>query len=225
MIKRKRTATRFRLPYTKDQVYTMLYAACKAEVMARMRRFVDSAEYKKHIFEVSNWLTSEESTFGLFLCGNKGNGKTTLIKGLKSLYAFIHSDEITTSHYHDLPRKGFEIISSKELIILAKAYHNPSKDNAENAMAYKRLKEIEILCIDDLGTEPRESMHYGEYITAVSDMIHHRYEQQYCTIATSNISPDELSQYYDERLADRFREMAKVVNFENEPSFRTIHVK
>lgn len=213
--------TRFRLPYTAEQVYTMLYASCKAEVNARMREFVDSDKYKKHIWEVSQWLTSNESTFGLFISGNKGNGKTTLITALQSLYFFLHSDEgYSANDRYELPHKGFIIIDAKKLISLAKAYNNPTKENAKGVEEYKRIKDTEILCIDDLGVEPRESMHYGDVITAVTDIIHYRYSKQFCTMATSNLSGKELSEYYDERFADRLREMMKIINFGNEPSFR-----
>ena len=52
------------------------------------------------------------------------------------------------------------------------------------------------------------------------DMINFRYEHQLTTIATSNLTPGEIKDYYDERFADRFREMMTVINFGNEKSFR-----
>jgi hypothetical protein len=200
----------------------MLYAACKVEVETRMRVFVCSKEYKQHIWDISKWLTSNESTFSLFLSGNKGNGKTTLVKALHSLYSYLHSDEFYSSggDRHELPHKGFKIIDAKGLVVLAKAYNNPTKENAATVAEYKRIRDIEILCIDDLGAEPRESLHYGDIVMAITDIIHYRYSQQYCTIATSNLSADEIAEYYDERFADRLREMARVINFGNEPSFR-----
>lgn len=217
--------TRFRLPYTPEQVYTLLFAACKAEVATRLRQFQASVEYKKHIWEIAQWLTSKESTFALYLAGNRGNGKTTIIKALQNLYGFVHADEMATQQSYQMPRKGLIVVNAKDIINWAKAYHNPNKENQEMSRQYTKIKNIEVLCIDDLGTEPRESMHYGEFITAVTDIINHRYDNQFCTITTSNIPPQELAKYYDERIADRFREMAKIVNFGNEPSFRTIHVK
>ena len=76
---RKRTVERFRLPYADKQVYSMLYAACAAEVDNRYRTFNATDEYKKHLWDISKWLTSEDSTFGLFLCGGAGNGKIATI--------------------------------------------------------------------------------------------------------------------------------------------------
>ena len=122
---------------------------------------------------------------------------------------------------YNLPRKGFRMITAKELVQLAKAYNNPTKDNSKAVDDYRLARDIEILCIDDLGAEPHESMIYGDIVTAVTDIILYRYQEQYCTIATSNLSADEIAGYYDERFADRMREMCHIINFGNEPSFRT----
>lgn len=223
LMKRKRTADRFRLPYTKEQTETLLQEACRAEVNARRRTFEPTSDCLRHIDDMANWLTSDDSTFGLFLCGNRGNGKTTLVKALRSLYHFLHADEcyggIDERRY---PEYGFEIVPAKDLVLLAKAYNNRTRENTAEVARYKRLRNVEILCIDDLGTEPCESMNYGDYVNSSMDMISYRYEEQLCTMATSNLSAPEISTYYDERFADRFREMMHIIDFGNEPSFRNI---
>lgn len=196
----------------------MLYAACKAEVVARMRQFTDTAEYKTHIWDIAKWLTSKETTFGLFLCGDKGNGKTTLVQALQSLYFYLHSGECGENR--EPPYSGFRIVTAKELVQLAKADNNPTRENSKATTEFRLLKNIEILCIDDLGTEPCESLNYGDTVTAVTDIIHYRYQKQFCTITTSNLTTYDIASYYDERLHDRFKEMMCVVNFGKEPSFR-----
>ncbi len=65
-------------------------------------------------------------------------------------------------------------------------------------------------------------MSYGDIVTGVTDVILYRYQKQYCTITTTNLTAEEIASYYDERIADRFREMMHVVNFAKEPSFRTV---
>ena len=161
LMKRKHMVTRFRLPYTAKQVYAMLYEACRVEVAHRHREFNATEQYKKHLWDISNWITSEASTFGLFLC-----------------------------------------------------------DNTSDVARYKRLRQIEILAIDELGSEPKESIHYGDYVTAAMDMLSFRYEEQFCTLVSSNLTAKEIAEYYDERIADRFREMMLIINFGNEQSFR-----
>lgn len=219
-MKRKRMVERFRLPYTAEQVYAMLYQACKVEVASRYRQFRDTAEDLAHLKEIAGWLTSQSSTFGLFLCGGAGNGKTTILRALRNLVGLLNSGR--PSRHDDYPQQGFILITAKELVMLAKAYNNPTKENMSDVYRYKQLRTIEILAIDDLGTEPRESIYYGDYVTAAMDMLSFRYEEQFCTLVSSNLAADEIAHYYDERIADRFREMMQIINFGTEQSFRKI---
>lgn len=222
LMQRKTTVERFRLPYTARQAYAMLYAACRAEVASRHRVFRDTEAYNGHLRDIAGWLTGSEPTFGLFLCGGAGNGKTTILKALKGLLSLLREGEGGGRSSRDgLPVKGFTLVTAKELVSLAKAYNNPTSDNKGNADRYRRARNIEILAIDDLGTEPRESIHYGDSVTAAMDILLYRYEQQFCTLVSSNLAANEVARYYDERIADRFREMMHIVNFGTEPSFRT----
>ena len=218
---RKITTARFRLPYTFVQTRTMLATFCRVEVESRGRQWNETPEYAKHIDTVAQWLTDPgDSTFGLFLCGDKGNGKTTLMKGLRSMYHYIYSDE-TPSKLETHPVKyGFEIVDAKTILRLAAAFSHPSKENIQERGRYSILRDVECLCVDDLGTEPRESMHYGDIITAVTDLMYYRYDRMLTTFATTNLAASEIADYYDERVADRFREMMKQVNFKHEKSFR-----
>lgn len=219
LMRRKHTVTRFRLPYTPKQVYAMLYEACRVEVAHRYRQFFATEDYKRHLWDIAKWLTSDASTFGLFLCGGAGNGKTTILRALQNLVNYLRSDEGYSSETGH-PIKGYMIVSAKDLVLLAKAYNNPTRDNESDVYKFKRLRKMEILAIDDLGTEPRESIHYGDFVTAAMDVISYRYEEQFCTLASSNLAADEISKYYDERIADRFREMMHIINFGTEKSFR-----
>lgn len=223
LMRRKPMVTRFRLPYTTRQVYAMIYEACRVEVTHRCREFNAKDDYKRHLWEISKWLTSDASTFGLFICGGVGNGKTTILRALQNLVNFLRSDE-GSSGGTKFPIKGYMIVSAKELVLLAKAYNNPTKDNKSDVSKFEKLRNMEILAIDDLGTEPRESIHYGDSITATMDIISYRYDKQFCTMVSSNLTAAEIATYYDERIADRFREMMHIINFGTEQSFRkSIH--
>lgn len=222
-MKRKTTVERFRLPYTPKQTSALLYAAVRAEVEHRHREFKMTDSLKQHLWDIAQWLTSKDSTFGLFLCGGAGNGKTTIMRAIKSLIFMLRSNECYSSgSSREFPKKGIIMTTEKELVRLAKAYSNPTRDNNDAVLQYKNIRNIEILCIDDLGTEGREAMHYGDYITAAVDVISYRYEEQFCTFVTSNLTPKEIAAHYDERIADRFREMMHIVNFGTEDSFRKL---
>lgn len=221
LLKRKRTATRFRFPYTSEQVYSMLLGACEAEVRHRHKVFSATQSYKQHLWDIAKWLTSEESSFGLFLCGSTGNGKTTIIKALKELFNWLTSDEpYSSAKSVEFPIRGYKIVSAKDLVRYAKAYNNPTKDNTEDVNQFKLIRDIEILAIDDLGTEPRESIHYGDFVTAAMDILSYRYDEQLCTLCTTNLGAEDIETYYDKRIKDRFREMMLIINFKDESSFR-----
>lgn len=194
----------------------LITQACKAEVESRSRQFVLSEEFAKHIKKVAEWLIGNDSTFGLFFCGKVGNGKTTLIKALQSVYA------LCVQHEKYSAKNGFEIVTAKDLVYFAKQWNNPSKENKQETNYYENLKNKEILGIDDLGAEPKEAMSYGDFVTAVIDIISYRYDKQLCTIISSNLTPADVSKRYDERIADRLREMMCIINFGDEKSFRNI---
>lgn len=157
LMSRKRTATRFRLPYTAKQVYAMLYAACQVEVVNRHREFVATDEYKKHLWDISQWLTSKDSTFGLFLCGGAGNGKTTILRALQNLTNYLRSDESYTSRQDDYPARGYTFITAKDLVLLAKAYNNPTRENESEAYRYKKYAALRYWRLTTLVKNPRRA--------------------------------------------------------------------
>lgn len=201
-------------------MYDLLSTACRVEVESRSREFHLTEAYKSRIRDVSRWLVSKESSFGLFLCGLAGNGKTTMLRAIENLTNFLRSDEPYSSSQDEFPQRGIVFVSAKEMVRFAKAFNNPTAENREEVRRYKRMLNIEVLCVDDLGQEPKDSVSYGETITAAVDVLSYRYEKRLCTLVSSNLDASQISGYYDERLADRFREMMHVVNFADDASFR-----
>lgn len=193
--------------------------ACQVEVESRYRKFQLTPQFDAHIRDVAEWLTGNDPTFGLYLCGDRGNGKTTIVRALQNLVQWLRHNEPTRTT-GELPNPGFRIVPAKDIVLFAKAYNNPTPNNTSFITNYCTLRDIEVLCIDDLGTEPKTSMSYGEFITSTIDIISYRYDMQFCTIATSNLDCGEIASYYDARFADRFREMMHVVQFGGEKSFR-----
>ena len=72
-----------------------------------------------------------------------------------------------------------------------------------------------MLGIDDLGTEPSEVMDYGNVYTPVIDLLTKRYEEQLFTIITTNLTPQQIREHYDDRIADRLNEMVEKKVFKN----------
>lgn len=52
-------------------------------------------------------------------------------------------------------------------------------------------------------------------LNPVVDLLSKRYDEQHFTIATTNLTPDEIRGKYGIRLADRFNEMMERIVFTN----------
>ncbi len=71
-----------------------------------------------------------------------------------------------------------------------------------------------------MGEEPKTVLEYGNAINPIVDLFEERYNRQLFTIITTNLDPNEISEKYGVRIADRFREMLAIVSFGNQDSFR-----
>ena len=204
---------RFNLPLTEEEAYNSLMAAIKVEVEYRHREFVMNDELEaqaRHLSSflthLSSFLTQESSKFGIVLTGGCGNGKTTIIKALQNL---INTLRIPNSY--NGKEYAMRIIDAKSMVTTCKS----------NYEDWKRLMYQDLLAIDDLGTEPREVMDYGNIINPTVDILTRRYENQLFTIISTNLTPPDFSQVYGERIADRMREMMEIIPFTN-TSYRVL---
>lgn len=202
---------RFSLEIPEKDCANGIYAAMKAEVEQRGRRFILDDDTGKHILDAARWLINPNSTPGLLLCGLYGNGKTTLAKAIASLIGYV-----SRSEYGYSQRIAVRLYTAKDIIRLC-ADSEKFKDSHEK---YRSLFTEQIMIIDDLGEEPKEVMVYGMLHTPVIDIISQRYASQLITIITTNLDTDELGAKYGPRIFDRFREMLTSIVFEND-SFRT----
>ena len=58
-------------------------------------------------------------------------------------------------------------------------------------------------------------MDYGNVYTPVIDLLTKRYEEQLFTIITTNLTPQQIREHYDDRIADRLNEMVEKIVFKN----------
>ena len=203
---RKGTMPRFNLPLTEEEAYNSLMVAIKVEVEYRHREFVMNDELESQARHLSAFLTQESSKFGIVLTGGCGNGKTTIIKALQNLI-----NTLRVPNPYNGKEYAMRIIDAKSMVATCKS----------NYEDWKRLMYQDLLAIDDLGTEPREVMDYGNIINPTVDILTRRYENQLFTIISTNLTPPNFSQVYGERIADRMREMMEKIPFNNS-SYRSI---
>jgi DNA replication protein DnaC len=192
---------RFRLPMTKDDAVKVICAAVKVDVETRHRKFEMNDSLSWQIDTLAQWLTSENSKFGLLLCGGCGNGKTTLVRAFQRILNQANiRDEYNRDYY------GIAIVEAKDIVTL----------RHENYRDWENLCKKEMLAIDDLGVEPVETQAYGNVFYPIVDMLTKRYDRQLFTIITTNLTPAEIREKYGERIADRLNEMMEKIIFKND---------
>ena len=184
-----------------DDAKVYLLAAYQAEVERRHRVFERNEHFDAQLNLIANYLTGGSKKFGLMFCGLCGNGKTTWAKALQLLTSGLNlKNPINNLHY------VFPLWNAKDLAMRSKGNYNDWR----NVMRYQ------LMIVDDLGTEPREVMEFGNVYTPLIDLITTRYEEQLYTIFTTNLTPAQLEEKYGKRIVDRLNEMVEKVVFENE---------
>ncbi len=129
-------------------------------------------------------------TDGLMFMGDVGTGKTHLAAGiLKVAYS-----------------RGLDgvLISVPDLL---NEIRNGYKDGSFNE---NKFRQKFLVILDDLGAEKPSDWVKEKLFT----LINYRYENKKPLIVTTNCTPSELISQVGERIADRLREMCKVVKIE-----------
>ena len=178
-----------------------LLAAYQAQVKRRRRVFERNEHFDTQLNLIANYLTGGSKKFGLMFCGLCGNGKTTWAKALQLLVSGLNLKNPINNLYYVFP-----LCNAKDLALRSKGNYNDWR----NVMRYQ------LMIVDDLGTEPREVMEFGNVYTPLIDLITTRYEEQLFTIFTTNLTPAQLEEKYGKRIVDRLNEMVEKVVFENE---------
>lgn len=198
LLARKNTVRRFSLGMSLIDAFDSIEAAYMTEVEFRHRTYIADGPTTQHINDIAVWLTSPNPKFGMLLCGQCGNGKTTLVQALRTLVAYRFKGQRT-----------LRIVDAKEICAIAKADYE----------RFKALCREQLLAIDDLGIEPAEILDYGNVLNPVIDLLTARYNEQLFTIVTTNLTPAQIREHYGDRIADRFNEMFSRIIFHN-PTYR-----
>ena len=201
LLQQRITNTRFKLPMTFDDAKVYLLAAYQAEVERRHKVFERNEHFDEQLNLIANYLTGGSKKFGLMFCGLCGNGKTTWAKALQLLVSGLNLKNPINNLYYVFP-----LCNAKDLAMRSKG----------NYSDWRNVMRYQLMIVDDLGTEPREVMEFGNVYTPLIDLISTRYEEQLYTIFTTNLTPAQLEEKYGKRIVDRFNEMVEKVVFENE---------
>lgn len=194
----KHSETRFRISnYDEDTVREMLSMCYQQEVSKRRIAFQNDENTQKKVAKSAQWLTGNYKV-GLLLYGSVGSGKSTLGRSICNLISILYNSSISTD------RKGVYRVSALELA-----------KKADDLEYMNNLKNIELLYIDDIGTEPSSVKSWGNEFSPITELIYARYDRQLFTLATSNLADEDFGQRYGERISDRLQEMFERLHYDN----------
>lgn len=152
---------------------------------------------RRQIAEIFRWCVmlpcSLDPDRGLFLWGNVGTGKSTVLRIVREFCA-----KIGRNRSNGCPT--FRLTLTPDVCA---AY---SEDGYDGIKTYI---ESPAQGFDDLGTETIPTGHYGTNCNVMQHVLHCRYDRRRdsLTHATANLSPDGLEAVYGERVFDRCTEM------------------
>lgn len=188
---------RFRIAHFDEQtVCNMLMRCYQSEVEMRNIHFTCDEKTKENISKAARWLTGNYKT-GLMLYGGVGNGKTTLGRAISCLISILFNSSVASE------RKEIFRISALDM----------AKKVADDPAYFNKLKDLQMLFVDDIGVEPASVKSWGNEYSPVTELIYARYDKQLFTLATSNLNDTELRDRYGIRISDRFNEMFDKVYF------------
>lgn len=137
---------------------------------------------------------------GLWLYGNIGTGKSTMLKIVKEFCRRIGRRDPMGNTY------GFRISSALEIC---------SRYQKEGASGIEEYITLPRQAFDEVGSEPTATGYYGTPMDVISTILMGRYDRRHenITHVTTNLSVDGLAARYKDRVYDRCREMFNFVNF------------
>lgn len=113
---------------------------------------------------------------------------------------------------------GKSVIATKVIPILYNHYHQkiirPYTADEVNEK-YKEILSKKLVCLDDVGKEQALNQ-FGNKKVVFSEIVDNAEKKGDLLVLTTNLTPDELEEKYDNRTLDRLRAITKVVMIEGE---------
>lgn len=125
----------------------------------------------------------------MLFCGPTGSGKTFMANCTAV----------------ELMNRGVTVLyqSAPVLFSTIADFRFKSKDEAYDNSVYRNILDVELLIIDDLGTEPPSAARYAELLTILDTRFANNMARPCKTIISTNIDIRKLYEYYDERVGSR----------------------
>lgn len=211
LLQRRTIIRPFRWNYAVEDCQRLLTAAYIAQVKARGGVFQDDGA-AFNIGKVAQALHDLGGVKrGFILCGDCGNGKTTMMHAVANATAYLQDQCGAFTHH----RPGYETYKDDVRFTFADAMDCAYAERD----GVRETATKPVLVIEDMGQEPLEVQRYGNIYNPVIDILEKRYENSLPTFITTNLDPDQLGTRYGKRIRDRLREMMFTIPFDN-PSYR-----
>lgn len=162
-----------------DSMHVFRETFCKVDKTCK--KFIFLPEYE----EVIKWMTDTKGK-GLFLMGDCGRGKSTIITGVIPILYYIFFKKIVK------PVQAEEIPDKIEHLILSK-----------------------YIAIDDLGVEPKIS-NFGNPYEGFNKIIGIAESKINPLFVSTNLTDNEILNRYGERTMDRICRLCKVIKFKGD---------
>jgi DNA replication protein DnaC len=144
---------------------------------------------------VQNWQEMRKNGYGFFFWGNVGAGKT-------------HTSTALANELMEKQLVEVLFLNMPETVTRVKKTFDAEIKTAD-AKLFDRMKEVELLVIDDLGVEK-----YSDWLSdQIYQIIDHRWKNQKPMIITSNQSLNDLGKFYKPQVASRIWGCCKSIKF------------
>ena len=115
-----------------------------------------------------------------------------------------------TTEAYGLAYKYVSMGFSAEVVTAMDFYHNLRRNQNSDDNMYEVYKNIDYLCIDDLGTEKPTDWMQSMFIS----ILNHRFMWNLPTVITTNLELDELSDHIETRMYSRIMENYEIIHYE-----------
>ena len=145
----------------------------------------------------------------ILLMGQTGSGKSETMKIMNEYSKF---DKVLFRRNGKIVKFEYKIISARTI------FDEYCSFGFDGIMKYMILSNI---CIDDLGAEPAEGLHFGVRLNVIAHVIEKRHEKGLTTHFTTNLNEELISSSYNDRVYSRIVQTCNIIEL-NDCDFRKI---